>query len=101
MVWCMRQVTYSSDYFTQLHALAVKLIKSGHAYVDHQTAEEIKASRSARFWHVPFNVYNTSAFPATFSSAAIISSAVIAIPIHMQLQQYLHQQHYSSAAQTV
>jgi len=35
-------VTYSSDYFDQLHALAVELIRGGNAYVDHQTADEIK-----------------------------------------------------------
>ena len=40
-------MTYSSDYFAQLHDLAVQLIKSGHAYVDHQTPEEVKASRCA------------------------------------------------------
>lgn len=39
---CLAQVTYSSDYFDQLYAFAVQLIKGGHAYVDHQTAEEIK-----------------------------------------------------------
>ena len=39
------KITYSSDYFPQLYELAVRLIKSGHAYVDHQTAAEIKASR--------------------------------------------------------
>jgi hypothetical protein len=36
------QVTYSSDYFDQLHAFAVQLIKGGHAYVCHQTGDEIK-----------------------------------------------------------
>lgn len=40
--WKPWKVTYSSDYFDQLHAFAVQLIKGGHAYVDHQTAEEIK-----------------------------------------------------------
>lgn len=39
------QVTYSSDYFTELHNFAIQLIKSGNAYVDHQTADEIKAYR--------------------------------------------------------
>ena len=38
-------VTYSSDYFHQLHDLAVQLIRDGGAYVCHQSAEEIKASR--------------------------------------------------------
>ena len=41
----MMQVTYSSDHFEQLYRLAVKLIETGHAYVDHQTAAEIKESR--------------------------------------------------------
>ncbi|MGD0484320.1 MAG: glutamine--tRNA ligase/YqeY domain fusion protein [Gemmatimonadales bacterium] len=36
---------YASDYFDQLHAWAVQLIKDGKAYVDEQTAEEIKAAR--------------------------------------------------------
>ena len=39
------RITYSSDYFPQLYDLAVKLIRSGLAYVDHQTAEDIKKSR--------------------------------------------------------
>lgn len=39
------QQTFSSDYFEELYQLAVKLISSGHAYVDHQTAEEISAFR--------------------------------------------------------
>ena len=39
------QVTYSSDYFEELHALAVQLIRSGNAYVCHQTADEIKDFR--------------------------------------------------------
>ena len=41
-------ITYSSDYFPQLYELAVRLIRSGHAYVDHQTAAEIRASREQR-----------------------------------------------------
>ena len=36
---------YTSDYFEQLYGFAVKLIELGKAYVDHQTAEEIRASR--------------------------------------------------------
>mmetsp|Transcript_551 Transcript_551/g.1641 ORF Transcript_551/g.1641 Transcript_551/m.1641 type:complete len:812 (+) Transcript_551:162-2597(+) len=46
--WTPAKVTYSSDYFPQLHALAVRLIELGHAYVCHQTGEQIKASREAR-----------------------------------------------------
>ena len=42
---CAKQVTYSSDYFEQLYQLSIQLIKGGHAYVDHQTADQIKLSR--------------------------------------------------------
>ena len=41
----MLQITYSSDYFEQLYQLSIHLIKAGHAYVDHQTADQIKLSR--------------------------------------------------------
>ncbi len=46
--WAPWKITYSSDYFDQLYELAVKLIKSGHAFVCHQTGDEIKASREKR-----------------------------------------------------
>lgn len=36
---------HASDYFTQLYAWARLLTEHGHAYVDDQTAEEIKANR--------------------------------------------------------
>ena len=36
---------YASDYFEQLFDFAVQLIKSGHAYVDSLTADEIRAYR--------------------------------------------------------
>lgn len=36
---------YASDYFPQLYALAVRLIKEGKAYVDDQTSEEIAAQK--------------------------------------------------------
>src|SRR5262249_10923070 len=36
---------YASDYFEQLYAFAVQLIKAGHAYVDSLDAEEIRAHR--------------------------------------------------------
>ena len=39
------KVTYSSDYFCQLHELAVKLIKIGKAYVCHQAKAEVASSR--------------------------------------------------------
>ena len=46
------KVTYSSDYFHELHDLAIQLIKDGGAYVCHQTAPEIKASRDLlRVYH--------------------------------------------------
>ncbi|KAM9134275.1 LOW QUALITY PROTEIN: glutamine--tRNA ligase [Pangshura tecta] len=35
-------VTHASDYFDQLYAWAVELIRRGHAYVCHQRVEEIK-----------------------------------------------------------
>lgn len=39
------QELYSSDYFDQLYAFAVQLIKKGKAYVDDSTAEEIAAAK--------------------------------------------------------
>ena len=42
------RTTYSSDYFQELYDLAVKLIRKGKAYVDHQTAEEIRSSRETK-----------------------------------------------------
>jgi len=35
------EARFASDYFSQLHAFAVKLIKAGQAYVDDSTPEEI------------------------------------------------------------
>ena len=48
MGWKPAVITYASDYFQQLYDLAVELIRRGHAYVCHQTADEIKAFREAR-----------------------------------------------------
>ncbi|KAJ7529861.1 hypothetical protein O6H91_15G069300 [Diphasiastrum complanatum] len=42
------QITFSSDYFQELYDLAVQLIKRGHAYVDHQTSDEIKEYREKK-----------------------------------------------------
>ncbi|KZT72536.1 glutaminyl-tRNA synthetase [Daedalea quercina L-15889] len=39
------KITYSSDYFDQLHELAIELIKRDKGYVCHCTAEEIYANR--------------------------------------------------------
>lgn len=39
------KVTYSSEYFPELYALALALIKKGKAYVCHQSKAEIEASR--------------------------------------------------------
>ena len=36
---------HASDYFEQLYGLAVELVQKGLAYVDHQSAEEIRANR--------------------------------------------------------
>lgn len=36
---------YTSDYFEQLYQFAVKLIKGGFAYVDHQSPEDIAAGK--------------------------------------------------------
>jgi glutaminyl-tRNA synthetase len=36
---------YASDYFEQLYAMAVYLVERGHAYVDSQSAEEVRAGR--------------------------------------------------------
>lgn len=42
------KVTYSSDYFDELYALAEKLVTTGHGYVCHCTAEEVKAQRGMK-----------------------------------------------------
>ncbi|HYL23078.1 MAG TPA: glutamate--tRNA ligase family protein, partial [Burkholderiales bacterium] len=36
---------YASDYFERLYEFAVALIERGHAYVDSQSADEMRASR--------------------------------------------------------
>jgi glutaminyl-tRNA synthetase len=36
---------YASDYFDQLHEWAIRLIKKGLAYIDDQTADEMRATR--------------------------------------------------------
>ncbi|KAL1198349.1 Glutamine--tRNA ligase, cytoplasmic [Cardamine amara subsp. amara] len=48
MGWEPFKITYTSDYFQELYDLAVELIRSGHAYVDHQNAEEIKEYREKK-----------------------------------------------------
>ncbi|EOA34714.1 hypothetical protein CARUB_v10022284mg [Capsella rubella] len=48
MGWEPFKITYTSDYFQELYEFAVKLIESGHAYVDHQTKEEIKEYREKK-----------------------------------------------------
>ncbi|KAL8161303.1 hypothetical protein V2J09_012792 [Rumex salicifolius] len=48
MGWEPFKITYTSDYFQDLYELAVELIKRGHAYVDHQTADEIKEYREKK-----------------------------------------------------
>ena len=36
------KIFFTSDYFEQLYDFAVRLIRKGHAYVDHLTAEEMR-----------------------------------------------------------
>ncbi|KVI02564.1 Aminoacyl-tRNA synthetase, class I, conserved site-containing protein [Cynara cardunculus var. scolymus] len=48
MGWKPFKITYTSDYFQELHDLAVELIRRGHAYVDHQTPDEIKEYREKK-----------------------------------------------------
>jgi glutaminyl-tRNA synthetase len=39
------RITYTSDYFEQLHQLAFELVKSGRCYMDFSSAEQIKSDR--------------------------------------------------------
>jgi glutaminyl-tRNA synthetase len=39
------RLSHASDYFQQIYDFAVELVKRGLAYVDHQTADEIRANR--------------------------------------------------------
>ncbi|KAK9998249.1 hypothetical protein SO802_017852 [Lithocarpus litseifolius] len=48
MGWEPLKITYTSDYFQDLYNLAVELIRRGHAYVDHQTPDEIKEFREKK-----------------------------------------------------
>lgn len=48
MGWKPFKITYTSDYFQELFDLAVELIKRGHAYVDHQSGDEIKEYREKK-----------------------------------------------------
>ncbi|GLT91827.1 hypothetical protein SLE2022_096980 [Rubroshorea leprosula] len=48
MGWKPFKITYTSDYFQELYELAVELIRRGHAYVDHQTPDEIKEYREKK-----------------------------------------------------
>ncbi|XP_019085766.1 PREDICTED: glutamine--tRNA ligase, cytoplasmic-like isoform X1 [Camelina sativa] len=48
MGWEPFKITYTSDYFQELYNFAVELIQTGHAYVDHQNAEEIKEYREKK-----------------------------------------------------
>ena len=42
--WCENKY-FASDYFQWMYDFAEKLIEAGHAYVDSQTADELRASR--------------------------------------------------------
>ncbi|KAL3510761.1 hypothetical protein ACH5RR_030162 [Cinchona calisaya] len=48
MGWEPFKITYTSDYFQNLYELAVELIRRGHAYIDHQTPDEIKEYREKK-----------------------------------------------------
>ncbi|XP_057765783.1 glutamine--tRNA ligase [Salvia miltiorrhiza] len=48
MGWKPFKITYTSDYFQELYELAVELIQRGHAYVDHQTPDEVKEYREKK-----------------------------------------------------
>lgn len=48
MGWKPDWITYSSDYFDELYAFAIQLIKDGKAYVDHSTPDELKKQREDR-----------------------------------------------------
>ncbi|KAM5567754.1 glutamine--tRNA ligase [Rosa sericea] len=48
MGWEPYKITYTSDYFQDLYELAVELIRRGHAYIDHQTGDEIKEYREKK-----------------------------------------------------
>eukprot|EP00485_Elphidium_margaritaceum_P012702 CAMPEP_0202706598 /NCGR_PEP_ID=MMETSP1385-20130828/18997_1 /ASSEMBLY_ACC=CAM_ASM_000861 /TAXON_ID=933848 /ORGANISM="Elphidium margaritaceum" /LENGTH=774 /DNA_ID=CAMNT_0049365109 /DNA_START=49 /DNA_END=2373 /DNA_ORIENTATION=- len=41
------KVSYSSDYFRELHELALRMIRNGDAYVCHQSDEQVKAERDS------------------------------------------------------
>mmetsp|Transcript_12509 Transcript_12509/g.36216 ORF Transcript_12509/g.36216 Transcript_12509/m.36216 type:complete len:689 (-) Transcript_12509:527-2593(-) len=45
MGWKPARTTYASDYFSELHSLATRLVKKGKCYVCFQTSEEIEACR--------------------------------------------------------
>jgi glutamyl/glutaminyl-tRNA synthetase len=45
MGWNPVRTTYASDMFPELHALAVKLVESGNAYVCYQNSEQIEQCR--------------------------------------------------------
>lgn len=61
------KITYSSDYFDQLYSLAEKLINSGYAYVDHSTAEEVKAQRGVK----PDGTPGGERFPSPWRSRSV------------------------------
>jgi glutaminyl-tRNA synthetase len=47
MGWKWENLCFASDYFEQMYAYAVELVQKGKAYVDDQTAEEIREGRGA------------------------------------------------------
>lgn len=39
------KLRFASDYFDQFHEWALELVQAGKAYVDHQTADQIRQNR--------------------------------------------------------
>lgn len=82
MMAVILQITHSSDYFPQLYQLAVELIRRGHAYVDHQTAEEIKTSRCSELRWCGIN--DRPAITHCSSEGMKCPSLLQALPAHEQ-----------------
>jgi len=81
------RVTYSSDYFGRLFALAEELIDRGKAYVCHQTSAEMKAGREAKAdspWRDRSVAENRRLFAAMRAGKYDEGAAVLRMKIDMQ-----------------
>eukprot|EP00168_Porphyra_purpurea_P018685 TRINITY_DN7090_c0_g1_i3.p2 TRINITY_DN7090_c0_g1~~TRINITY_DN7090_c0_g1_i3.p2 ORF type:complete len:374 (+),score=127.58 TRINITY_DN7090_c0_g1_i3:589-1710(+) len=81
------RVTYSSDYFGRLYALAEELIDRGKAYVCHQTSAEMKAGREAKAdspWRGRPVAENRRLFAAMRAGKFNEGTAVLRMKIDMQ-----------------